>query len=1057
MAIFVEITTKMKRILLLLIAILCLFSCEKAPEEIPVSSVTINQPAAEMVVGETVQLSANVLPSNATDKTLSWASSKQSVATVSSDGLVTAIAEGSSTITVTAGDKSASCKVTVEKKVVPVSSVSLNLTELSLVEGEESTLVATVKPNDADDKTVTWKSSDATIVSVNSEGKVSALKAGTATITASAGDKSASCKVTVEKKFIPVTSVTLNKSELSIVEGSQETLIATVKPDDATDKTVTWKSSNPLVVSVGDDGKVTAIKKGTSSVTASSGDKSATCKVIVSEATVAVTGVSLNKTTMSLTLGETETLTATISPSNATNKDVTWSSSNTTVATVSSSGLVTAMAVGSTTITVTTSDGTKKATCTVTVFPIEVTGIFLDKQYLSMYRNNTEALTATVIPSNATDQSINWSSSNSQVATVSSAGRITAIAAGDAVITAKTNDGGKTANCSVTVWPDPDEAIDLGTSVKWAVRNVGATMPEEFGYHFSWGETAPKSNYSEGNYKWSNGSEDIFSKYNTLAKNGVVDNKIVLDPEDDAAHVNWGGTWRTPTKGEIQELIDNCIWTWTTQGNQVGYKVSSKQNGNSIFLPAAGYRNYSRIDYDNEAGIYLSASLCADTPYYFYRFHLSSSQKRGSGAFRYFGYTVRPVMDKEDRIRVNGISLDPSELKLTEGSSIRITAFVSPANATNKEVIWKSSNTSVATVSEGTVLAIKPGKVEISAITLDGGYTATCSVTVEDDKTKVTSLSLGGTALHVGPGKSYSLKVNVKPDSAVGDFTWKSSDSGTVSVTGNGDRATVTPNYASMGYTTVSVTDKRTGLSASIKVYSFIQSFTWKESTGETYGGYPLITIPLGGTYQLKYSSEAGSNILNLFGDLNNYVFYEPTNVVSSPTNISISPEGLVSGMKEGTTGIKPTGYIQGGGNRVYIKVASKMYESEYNDSQDYANNVPYGFPMGFNLLNRTDVDWFKLQTNTSSGYISVTLSVEYSGASSLSGNESRLCKYSLYDSSMQLWGSGSFSFSKSSPTVSITKSMIPAGPLYLKVYFDTSYDSRLCPLDSMTLKLTVN
>ena len=212
----------MKKILLL-IAIICLFSCEKAPEEIPVSSVTINQPAAEMVVGETVQLSANVLPSNATDKTLSWASSKQSVATVSSDGLVTAIAEGSSTITVTAGDKSASCKVTVEKKVVPVSSVSLNLTELSLVEGEESTLVATVKPNDADDKTVTWKSSDATIVSVNSEGKVSALKAGTATITASAGDKSASCKVTVEKKFIPVTSVTLNKSELSIVEGSQET------------------------------------------------------------------------------------------------------------------------------------------------------------------------------------------------------------------------------------------------------------------------------------------------------------------------------------------------------------------------------------------------------------------------------------------------------------------------------------------------------------------------------------------------------------------------------------------------------------------------------------------------------------------------------------------------------------------------------------------------------------------------------------------------------------------------------------------------------------------
>lgn len=297
----------------------------------------------------------------------------------------------------------------------------------------------------------------------------------------------------------------------------------------------------------------------------------------------------------------------------------------------------------------------------------------------------------------------------------------------------------------------------------------------------------------------------------------------------------------------------------------------------------------------------------------------------------------------------------------------------------------------------------------------------------------------------------------MKPDDAVGSFTWKSSDSETVSVSGNGSTATVKPSYASTGYTTVSVTDQRTGISASIKVYSFIQDFTWNESTGDTYGGYPLITIPVGGTHQLKYSSGAGSNILNLFGNLNDFVFYEPTYVVSSPANISISPEGLVTGLKEGTTGIKPTGYIQASGNRVYFKVASKMYESEYNDTKDYANNVPYGFPMVFSLMNTSDVDWFKLQTKTSSGYISATLSVEYSGASGLSDNEVRLCKYTLYDSSMQLWGSGSFSFSGSSPTVSITKSTIPAGPLYLKVYFDTSYDSRLCPLDNMTLKLIEN
>lgn len=153
-----------------------------------------------MIVGETVQLSATVLPSNATEKTLSWASSKQSVATVSGSGLVTALAEGSSTITVSVGGKLATCQVTVEKKVISVTSVTLDKTELTLKEGEEANLVATVKPDDATDKTVTWKSSDTSIVSVTNEGKVSAVKEGTATITASSGDKTASCKVTVKPK-----------------------------------------------------------------------------------------------------------------------------------------------------------------------------------------------------------------------------------------------------------------------------------------------------------------------------------------------------------------------------------------------------------------------------------------------------------------------------------------------------------------------------------------------------------------------------------------------------------------------------------------------------------------------------------------------------------------------------------------------------------------------------------------------------------------------------------------------------------------------------------------
>ena len=151
-------------------------SCEKKEQEVPVSSVSMSQATAEMVVGETISLSATVLPSTATDKTVNWASSNQSVATVAG-GKVTAVSEGQSTITASAGGKSATCKVAVSKGIIVVSSISLNKTDLALVEGDSETLVATVNPDDATDKTVTWSTSDKTIATVEN-GKVTAVKEG---------------------------------------------------------------------------------------------------------------------------------------------------------------------------------------------------------------------------------------------------------------------------------------------------------------------------------------------------------------------------------------------------------------------------------------------------------------------------------------------------------------------------------------------------------------------------------------------------------------------------------------------------------------------------------------------------------------------------------------------------------------------------------------------------------------------------------------------------------------------------------------------------------------
>lgn len=132
------------------------------------------------------------------------------------------------------------------------------------------------------------------------------------------------------------------------------------------------------------------------------------------------------------------------------------------------------------------------------------------------------------------------------------------------------------------------------------------------------------------------------------------------------------------------------------------------------------------------------------------------------------------------------------------------------------------------------------------------------------------------------------------------------------------------------------------------------------------------------------------------------------------------------------------------------------MNEEEYNDEKDYANLVPYGIPMYFYLMNTSDNDWFKiLDTPDSKGpYHEVTISVEFTGASSLTQtNEARICKYSLYDSNMQLWGAGSFHFSKSQPVATTTRT-VPIGPLYLKVYFDPSYNYGLLPNDSLILRM---
>ena len=665
-----------------------LYSCSEKEEEIAVSSVTISQPTAEMLVGETVKLLAIVLPSNATDKEVTWSSSKQSVATITQDGLVTAISEGTSTITAMAGGKTGTCIVTVSKRVVAVSSIELNKTELSLVEGEDYTLVATIKPDDATDKTVTWNSSDASIASV-AEGKVKALKEGTTTISAKAGEKTATCSVVVAKKIIAVTSVSLNKTELSLTKGQSETLVATIKPDDATDKTVSWSSSNTGVATV-EDGKVTAVGGGEATITAKAGEFEATCHITV---TVPVTSISLDKTTMTIEEGTTASLTATVQPNDASDKSVEWSSSDESVAMVEN-GTVTAVKEGSATIMARAGDKTAECKVTVSKKVIIVTSVELNKSTLELKKGESEILSATVTPDDATDKTITWSTSEASVASVDQNGKVTALKSGTATITAKA--GEKTALCSVKV-TTPIESISLD--------RTSVTLEE--GHTTTLIATITPNDADVKTVEWSSSNASVASVANGVVT-AVAEGEATITAKADGmeatcivsvkkkviavSSISLNKTSLELKRGQSETLVatvepnnatDKTV-TWSTSDasivsvDQEG-KVMAIKTGNATITAKAGEKT-------------ATCSVTVTTP-------------------------------------VESVSLNETAVSIEEGKSITLVAIITPSDADDQTVIWTTSDDKVATVSNGVVTGVVEGTCTITATA--GGKSAECKVTVK--------------------------------------------------------------------------------------------------------------------------------------------------------------------------------------------------------------------------------------------------------------------------------------------------------------------------------------
>lgn len=683
-----------------------------------VTGISLSETTVELKPGETHQLTATVLPQNASNAEVTWYSDKESVATVSQSGLVTGVGPGETTVhaVTTDGGKMASCLVKVG---TPVKGITLSVSSKTLYVGDPSLdISATLTPANATDKSLEWSSSDPEVASIAPGAALRAvikpLKPGKTTITATTKDGgfTASCEVTVKRH---VSGVSLNKASLTLYVGETESLAATVAPEDASDKTVAWSSDNSAVASVS-NGKVTANKPGTAVIKVVTNDlsKEAACTVTVKRH---AESVELSQKEIKLYLGENRSLTATVLPSDASDKNVTWSSSNPNVATVSTAGNVVSKSVGTTVITVKTADGGHQASCHVTVLEpvVYATSLTITPQALNMNIGESASLTLQMLPSNANEKLV-WESDNESVARVVN-GDITAVGVGVAKIMVK---GKNVTSNEVTV-----TVID-----KFAVTGVKLNESEkslQVGDSFTLTATVLPEDARDKTVTWSSDKESV-----ATVKDGVV---TAVSPGTAIIKVTAGaGAFSATCSVTVEERIIEITEISYPEDNQTinlkmgeSYTIKVKvapDNANEILKVSPAINCPVTWKCDKVQG----------TPYWNVTVTAIYKEGRGSLAIDSKNYSTQCFVSVT-KVPVTGISLDVSETSMRVGQTLTLTSRVSPSDASIKDVIWESSDKTVAYVSQsGIVTAKSGGKVTITAKSKDNSsVVAKCVILVRSD------------------------------------------------------------------------------------------------------------------------------------------------------------------------------------------------------------------------------------------------------------------------------------------------------------------------------------
>ena len=439
----------------------------ETPKEVKVQQITLTPSTSSVVVGESLQITAKVLPENATNATLKWKITPENILKLTATaGQFTAQQVGEALVRAEAADgsgASAECKVVVKPRLVQA--ISLNATQKELIVGDAFSLTATLSPENATNRNLIWKLVSGDAISLSTTGVIQAKKVGEALVRAEAADGSgitAECKLVVKPRLVQ--AISLNATQKNLVIGETFTLTATAMPENATNRNVIWKLVSGNAISLSNIGVIQAKKVGAALVRAEAADGSgitAECKVVVKPRLVQT--ISLNATQKNLIIGDSFTLTATAMPENATNRNVIWKLVSGDAISLSNTGVIQAKKVGEAIVRAESADGSGiTAECKVVVKPRLVQAISLNATQKHLVVGEYFALTATAMPENATNRNVVWKLVSGDAISLSNTGVIQAKKVGEALVRAEAADGsGVSAACKVVVKPRLVQEISL--------------------------------------------------------------------------------------------------------------------------------------------------------------------------------------------------------------------------------------------------------------------------------------------------------------------------------------------------------------------------------------------------------------------------------------------------------------------------------------------------------------------------------------------------------------------------------------------------------------------